>query len=190
MRVVALTRQGGHGKRVRPRQWLGKSAVMVTFRTSTARWHAVGVARVGYSLVPGYDSLHHSLEVVEWEWVRRMRHLKRRKAVASESQAMNLAAVESNVFAKLMGLVAHCADIKYDDGQPRQPGWITLKTFGSTWQIEAKDPDTCQYMRVTQPTLDDAITLLALLLDSEDAPWEHDVWAAQQKDKKKKCGSL
>jgi len=181
MRVILLTRGGSHAKRSRPRSWLGKSAVMVVFRTSSARWHAVGVAKTGYSLVPCYDSLHDSLEVVQWEWVRRIRNLKRRKAVASESQAMNLAAVESNVFGKLMGLVAHCADIKYDDGQARQPGWITLKTMGSAWVVECKDPDTTAVLRVVQATLDDALALASVLLESEEAPWEQDKWLQQQK---------
>jgi len=82
---------------------------------------------------------------------------------------------------KLMGLVAHCADIKYDDGQARQPGWITIKTMGSAWVVECKDPDTTAVLRVVQATLDDALALASVLLESEEAPWEQDKWLQQQK---------
>lgn len=181
MRTVLLTRKPGVRKRRRPRDWLGKEAVMVIFRTRSVRWHAVGVARIGYSLVPSYTPLIDSLEVVAWEWARRVKTMKRRKAVAGAGDAMNLAAVESNVFSKLHGLVAHCADIKYDDGQPRQPGWITLKTMGSAWVVECKDPDTTAVLRVVQATLDDALALASVLLESEEAPWEQDKWLQQQK---------
>jgi len=103
---------------------------------------------------------------------------------ASPAQ-QHVAALESTLFGKHHSIVAHCAVTRYDDGDPRQPGWISIRTFGSVWQVEAKDPDTCQFLRVTQPTLDDALTMLALLLDATDAPWEPDPWAKSRSTKKK-----
>jgi len=94
--------------------------------------------------------------------------------------------MESVILAKYHSLVAHCAATRYDDGDPRQPGWFTVKTLGSAWLVEVKDPDTCARLVVIQATLDDAITLAALLLDSEECPWEPDPWLTAAKAKKKK----
>lgn len=118
-----------------------------------------------------------------WE---EMKVKKKKKPEGGASTHTHLAALETVLLGGHHSIVKHCAVTRYDDGDPRQPGWITLKTLGGVWQIEAKDPDTCQFLRVQQPSLDDAITLLALLLDSDEAPWEHDPWAARQKSTKKK----
>lgn len=98
----------------------------------------------------------------------------------------HIAAIESALLGAHHSIVKHCCITRYDDGSPRVPGWVSIKTIGGVWQVEAKDPDTCQFLRVQQPSLDDALTLMALLLDSEDAPWEHDPWAARQKGPKRK----
>jgi len=95
--------------------------------------------------------------------------------------------VESDVFAKLHALVAHCAATKYDDGEPRKPGWFTVRTRGSAWEVEVKDPETACRLVIVQQTLDDALALAHVLLETEDAPWEPDQWlaAANAKNKKK-----
>jgi hypothetical protein len=98
----------------------------------------------------------------------------------------HLAAMDSVMFGKHHSIVAHCAATKYDDGDPRQTGWLTMKTMGSAWVVEVKDPDTCARLVVVQQTIDDALTLTALLLDSEEAPWEPDPWLTAARSKKKK----
>ena len=86
----------------------------------------------------------------------------------------HLAALESNVFDKLFNLVSHCAISKYDDGSPRQPGWFTVKTMGSAWVVQVKEPDEGLSMSAVGQTLDDALVLADLLLGSDKAPWEPD----------------
>lgn len=86
----------------------------------------------------------------------------------------HLAAIESNVFTRLMGLVAHCCITRYEDGDPRKPGWFTVKTMGSAWIVQVKDPDAALSLSATGQTLDDALCLADLLLTSEEAPWEPD----------------
>jgi hypothetical protein len=98
----------------------------------------------------------------------------------------HLAAMESDLFSKLQPIVMHCAETRYDDGTVRVPGWITVKTMGSAWVLDIKDPDTCSRLTVVQSTLDDAMALASLLLEAEEAPWEHDQWLAATKAKKKK----
>lgn len=97
-------------------------------------------------------------------------------AKPGNSTHQHLAPMESNVFTKLEQIVAHCAVTRYDDGEPRTPGWVVIKTLGSAWVIEAKDPDACARMTATGDTLDNALALLDMLLGSEEAPWEADPW--------------
>jgi hypothetical protein len=105
--------------------------------------------------------------------------------VAKTDGPSHLAAMESNVFCKLMGLVAHCAVTKYEDGDPRKPGWCTVKTMGSAWVIQVKDPDTCLQLSAVGQSLDDALALIDILLTSEEAPWEPDPFARSQQSKSK-----
>lgn len=114
------------------------------------------------------------------------RKMKKKKAAQTASDAQHLAAVESQLFSKLQSLISHAAVTKYDDGDPRQPGWFTVKTMGSAWVIEIKDPDTAMRLVVVQQTLDEALMLASLLLESEEAPWEPDPWLSAQKAKAKK----
>jgi len=119
-----------------------------------------------------------------WEGCQCYQEMEMKKKVRKDATApgvKHVAPLESELFVKLHALAAHCAVTQYDDGDPRKPGWFTVRTLGAAWQIELKDPDTCQRMLVTQATLDDALLLATLLLDSEDAPWEPDPWMTQMK---------
>lgn len=108
---------------------------------------------------------------------------------AEGSPAKHLAAVESDVLSRLPNLVSHCCVIKYDDGESRRPGWWTVKTMGSAWVVEVKDPDSCCRIQATGNTLDDAMALADLLLGAEQAPWEPDPWLASSQARGKKKAS-
>lgn len=112
----------------------------------------------------------------------------KKKNVASSpvNDRVHLAAVESKLFGGLHPLIAHCATTKYDDGDPRKPGWFTVGTTGSSWTFTVKDPDSCMSFRVVAPTIDDAFTLASLMLEAEETPWEHDAWLVSQGKAKKK----
>lgn len=112
--------------------------------------------------------------------------MKKKNAPANASGQKHLASIESNVLAQCHALVRHCAITAYDDGDPRKPGWITIKTFGAAWQVEAKDPDSCMSIRVVENSLDEALMLLNLLVESDEAPWEADQWLQQQASKARK----
>ena len=105
---------------------------------------------------------------------------------SSEGGASHLAAMETNVFAKLSSLAAHVAVTRYEDGTPRRPGWFTVKTLGAAWVVQVKDPDSCCQLQTTSQTLDDALALADLLLGSEEAPWEPDPWLQRTETQKKK----
>lgn len=111
--------------------------------------------------------------------------MKRKKVSVAASQAVHLAAVESNVLLAFSQVIAHCAVTRYDDGGPREPGWITVTTRGPNWRITVKDPDSAASFVVTAPSFDEALMMTCLLLDSEEAPWENDKWLQQGSKKKK-----
>lgn len=113
----------------------------------------------------------------------------KKKSVAAPAPGegpKHLAAVESNVFSRLPSLVAHCCVTRYDDGDPRKPGWFTVKTMGSAWVCQVKDPDSAASFTATSNTLDDALALADLLLSSEEAPWEPDPFLKKMEAGKKK----
>lgn len=95
-------------------------------------------------------------------------------AATSKDGPSHLAAIESDVLCKCPELVKHCAITRYDDGDPRKTGWFTVKTMGSAWVVQVKDPDACLSLTATGQSLDDALCLADLLLGSQEAPWEPD----------------
>lgn len=105
---------------------------------------------------------------------------------AKQDGPQHLAAIESTVFSRLHSLVAHCATTKYEDGSPRKPGWFTIKTMGSAWVVQVKEPDEALQLSAVGQTLDDALALIDILLTSEEAPWEPDPFLKRQSGNGKK----
>lgn len=111
--------------------------------------------------------------------------MKKKTSTAAAGDANHRVPIETETFVDLMPLVEHCALIKYDDGDPREPGWITIKTQGAAWCVQVKDPDAAVSFTAVGATLDKALETAALLLGCDEAPWEPDVWLAQKKRPKK-----
>lgn len=178
-----LTRRRGVFRR---RGTLASTWTPFTFLMGPIQIHVVGKAGWGYTAF-AYRSPRKG-DVPLWGvWdYQGMSDVKKKKKADAAVAAKHLAPMETHILRDHLPILEHCAATQYEDGDARKPGWITLRTFGSTWQLEIKDPDTLQMMRITQPTLDDALTMAALLLASEDAPWEPDTWAMQQARKSKK----
>lgn len=174
------------GRRVKPKRWMPSewTKFVLVMRTARVVLQAKrGIGITGWTLIridgayPLWDNV---------SWVGDLLVKKRTVKLAEGLTVPHLAAVESVLLGKHHSLVAHCADTSYDDGTPRLPGWWTVKTMGSAWIVEVKDPDTCCRLVVVQQTLDDALTLASLLLDAEEAPWEPDPWLTAAKAKRKK----
>jgi len=106
---------------------------------------------------------------------------------SADGTAKHLAAMECSIFSSLPSLMAHCGVTRYDDGTPRQPGWVSIQTRGAAWIVTVKDPDAGAKLNATGNTLDDALALAELLLSSEEAPWEVDPFLQGQQKKKKKA---
>lgn len=181
---VLLNRWSLH--RGRPRRWLpaGKCQFMVL----TARWEYVltSVQRRGMCVVERWPR-HVRLGAVgkaplTWEYP----DMKKRQPAAGAGGAKHLAALESDLLRDLLPLVEHCAVRQYDDGEAREPGWITIKTQGAAWCVQVKDPDGCCSFTAVAQTLDKALETACLLLACDEAPWEPDAFLSASKARKKK----
>lgn len=117
----------------------------------------------------------------KWEYPS----MKKKVSKAAEG-VKHLAAMETTRFSDLMSLVEHCALRQYDDGDARDPGWLTIKTQGAAWCVQVKDPDAAVSFTAVADTLDKALETAALLLSCDEAPWEMDRFLAQAKGQKKK----
>jgi len=113
-------------------------------------------------------------------------NMKKKVNAALGGDMRHLAPVETDYFSKLMPLVEHCAVRKYDDGDLRETGWVTIKTQGAAWVVQIKDPDAACSFAAVGETLDKALETAALLLGCDEAPWELDSFLAASKARKKK----
>lgn len=110
--------------------------------------------------------------------------IKKRENKAKDLK--HLAGLETTLFSDRLSLVEHCALLQYEDGSPRVPGWITIKTQGAAWVVQVKDPDSLSSFSSVAPSLDSALDTAALLLACDDAPWEADRWLADAASRAKK----
>lgn len=112
--------------------------------------------------------------------------VKKKEMSKAAAEASHLAAMETERFADMLSLVEHLATVKYEDGDPRQPGFIILRTNGSAYQAVVKDPDTGMAFTAAGKTLDEALETAALYLGTDSAPWEPDAFLKRQVKKKGK----
>lgn len=119
----------------------------------------------------------------------RLCEVKKRQPMLPGSLPRNLAMLASQYFLNHPAVIEHCAIRQYDDGTPRETGFLLLKTVGPAWNITAKDPDTDTFLTAVGESIDGALDTLQLLLGSDNAPWEADTWARDRRSGKGKKGS-
>lgn len=174
-----LTRRRKPCSRRRPCRWVARGWQAYMLRVGPCHWHVVTCRGYGTTL---WGVNHEGIFVPWWPgltWYGELLHVKKRQPKPAAEQPAHLAPMESDVLTRCMALVSHCASTKYDDGDARKPGWFTVRTRGSAWEVEVKDPDTASRLVVIQTTLDDALAMASMLLDAEEAPWEPDPWLAK-----------
>ena len=170
----------------RIRQWLPRAARLYTLLVGPLRIDLRYRPRSGYRPVatwavpvPGSATLDR--QEIAWE-----PEMRRVSVTATAGAALPGAPSVSVLLSKLKTLVLHCCSTSYDDGSPRQPGWITIKTRGATWQVICKDPDGAASLEVEGKSLDDTLSLANELLGSENAAWAPDPYLQSRKPKKRK----
>lgn len=95
---------------------------------------------------------------------------------------------ETKVLAKLPMLAAFVADVTYEDGSARTPGYFTMRNRVFTYEVTLYDPDAAQRVAVRDTTIDAVLAAANELLKAPDAPWEPDNYLQSQlpKNRKKK----
>lgn len=113
--------------------------------------------------------------------------MRKKTVAAADDGRQHIAAMETEVLRDHLAVIEHLAVIRYEDGQPRQPGYITLRTQGQAWVVDVKDPDSCCSFRLLATTVDELLESLQELLGADQAPWEPDPWlkSAATKGRKK-----
>lgn len=112
--------------------------------------------------------------------------MKRRTPVGPGGFVLPAAPSVSTLLAKLPAVREFCSATEYDDHSAREPGYMTLRTVGTQWQVTLYDPDSGTRLPVRAPDLDKALLLAEQLLGVEDAPWEPDRYLTEMLAKKNK----
>lgn len=174
------------GSRKRPRRWMGRSPVVFFLLTRTHRYALSFRPGKGIHVWLRYprNVSAEQLSRPDREW--KTPEMKKKASAVAAGDANHRVPLESEFFRDLMSLVEHCALVKYDDGDPREPGWFTIKTQGAAWCVQVKDPDAAVSFTAVGATLDKALETAALLLGCDEAPWEPDTWLAAKKRPPKK----
>lgn len=173
--------------RCRPSRWMGRQGGQFYIRHGPRVYLLTSKPWKGMCVTAMWDlcgRIGH-LDPPTWRWS--YPSMKRRNVKVGTEGVKHLAALESSILNGLLPLVEHCAVRQYDDGEQREPGWITIKTQGAAWVVQVKDPDgACSFSAVAE-TIDKALETAALLLSCDEAPWEPDRFLMAQKKPSKKA---
>lgn len=180
-------RYAGPGRpRRRPRRWIGKSFSQFKVLTRDAIYFMCYLPNKGFFMSgfarvmkPGHSPWKPDVR-------QEMPEMKKKTLTAAGGEENHRAPLETEVFRDLMPLVEHMAMVRYEDGDARDPGWISIKTTGRAWCVQVKDPDAGVSFTAVGETLDKALETAALLLGCDEAPWEHDLWLTRNAAKRKK----
>lgn len=174
-----------HRAGVRPRRWIPKGKATFYLRHGHRVYLLSSLHRKGICVIAMWDMCsavgHLDPPAYRWEWPS----MKKKLGKLDDKTVKHLAALESKYFEGLLPLIEHCAVRQYDDGDPRETGWVTIKTNGSAWMVQVKDPDSCTSFAAVGDSVDKALETAALLLSCDDAPWEHDRYLQDAKKRKK-----
>lgn len=173
-------------RRGRPCRYIGRRRNTFRILTATHVYCMRFVPRVGFHC---YErSIRFSNPAPQQYVVRRWELPEVKKKLTSQpaDKGNHRVAMETHAFRDLMPLVEHIGLTRYEDGDPRLPGWITIKTQGAAWCVQVKDPDSAMSFTAIGQTLDTALETAALMLSCDEAPWEPDQWLARSKPKGKK----
>lgn len=145
-------------------------------------WHPrEGYTVTAWGTAGSQYSAYHDAGANELEVPR----MKRRTPPAAGLPALPLDD-NSKVLAKLPLIREFLSATAYEDQSPRQPGYLTLKNRGGSYEITVYDPDAGLRCAVRAMTLDDVFAAAELLLGASDAPWEVDRWLTDQLAKNRK----
>jgi len=168
----AVYHRGNRWTGERPCRWLPMG--VAEFRLLTA--DQVLVMRAlpfrGVCVVESWSRSHGTIRPLGTAVTRREETNVKKVKLAERGSVKHLAALESDYLAEVQPVVEALGMLQYEDGSARQPGYLGVWTQGSTWFVRLQDKDADAQMTCEGRTLDEALDTLAVLLGSENAPWE------------------
>jgi len=168
--------------RVKPRRFMPKGTSFFRVGLDDLVYHLTSEWWVGIHLVGiSYRGALRRERGDRYIMVRRPIVKQKTAAAAAGDGAKHVAAMETTLLRDLMPIIEHCALVRYDDGQVRLPGWVTIKTLGAAWIVQVKDPDSANSFQFVAETIDRALEGAALLLACDDAPWQPDAFLKKKK---------
>lgn len=170
----------------RPWQWARKGSYNFEIQVNRVRFLLTSIPFKGTCCIARYNDYQGERNRPVADVVTEYPSMAIKKRESKAKDIKHLAQVESRIFEGLLSLVEHMALMQYEDGTPRLPGWVTIKSQGAAWAVQIKDPDSCCSFTAVGPTLDAACETAALLLACDDAPWEADKWLADAATRAKK----
>lgn len=115
--------------------------------------------------------------------------MKRRLKTEGAQFIMPAAPSASVLLGKLPAIREFISATEYDDKTPREPGYLTIRTVGTQWQVTLYDPDSGSRLPVRAAELDKALLLAEQMIGVEEAPWEPDRYLTEllaKRSRKKK----
>jgi len=182
--VVICHRWRLHG--VRPCRFLPRGVLSFYIARKTFVYTLTSKPFKGICLTAALRNGNASLPSEKPTWTWEFPDMKKKSVASAESGGRHLAALESNILAQLLPLVEHMGVTRYDDGDARLTGWVTIKTQGAAWVVQVKDPDSGNSFTVVDASLDKALETASLMLACDEAPWSPDPFLKAQGAKKKK----
>lgn len=106
--------------------------------------------------------------------------MKRRVAQTGTQVIQPALPAASVMLGKLPAIREFLTATAYEDGTARQPGYLTIRNRGVTFEVTVYDPDSGSRLSARAPKLDDVLALLEQLIGVEEAPWEIDSYLTEQ----------
>jgi hypothetical protein len=112
--------------------------------------------------------------------------VKKWKATPEPTKPEDSPPVVSVVLKRFPRLLAFQTDRWYDDGSPRLPGSVWFDSDLGASKAMLKEPSLCLCARIRAATVDELYAAIELFLSLDNPPWEHDRFAAEKVQPKKK----
>jgi len=141
--------------------WTGRDTLAI--RYAPFRGYKV-VARWSGRRPPG-AAPRHAPERYEETTVKKVK-------LAERSAVKHLAALDCKMFQEHRAVLEAVAMLSYEDGSPREGGYLGTWVQGGTWFLRVQDKTGDAQMTAEGRTLEEAYDTLQVLLTSENPPWE------------------
>jgi len=170
---------GWHGQRVC--RYLPRAGEVFLRISDGSRWyHIQWLPREGYWVTSAGTGATPGEGVYHWSPRFQSDAMKRRQVAAPGEHKLPALPMASTILAKLPALREFLTATEYEDGGNRQPGYMTMRNRGTTFEVTLYDPDSGHRIACRGTSFDETLLLAEKLLGTPEAPWEVDQYLTDQ----------